>query len=78
MKVVRYLVAIKSGPNWGNSSQYQSLRANFKRAVIVQNQAHSALKNTTCPRHVLWEIDAIVIKEITIYKDGTELLVFYF
>lgn len=40
----RYLVAIKSGPNWGNSSQYQSLKENFRRAVIVQNQAHSGLR----------------------------------
>ena len=41
---VRYLVAIKSGPNWGNSDQYKSLRNNFRRAVIVQNQARSNLK----------------------------------
>ncbi len=41
---VRYLAAIKSGPNWGNSSQYQSLRENFKRAMIVQNQARSGLR----------------------------------
>lgn len=40
---VRYLVAIKSGPNWGNSDQYKSLRENFRRARIVQNQAHSGL-----------------------------------
>lgn len=37
----RYLIAIKSGPNWGNSSQYQSLETNFKQAVVVQKQAHS-------------------------------------
>jgi hypothetical protein len=36
-----YLVAIKSGPNWGNSSQYQSLEANFKTAKVVQRQANS-------------------------------------
>jgi hypothetical protein len=40
----RYLVAIKSGPNWGNSSQYQSLRTNFQRAVTVQKQARTSLK----------------------------------
>lgn len=36
---VRYLVAIKSGPNWGNSSQYAKLQDNFKRAVTVQHQS---------------------------------------
>jgi len=40
----RYLVAIKSGPNWGNSSQYQSLRENFRRAIKVQNQARGNLR----------------------------------
>ncbi len=35
---VRYLVAIKSGQNWGNNSQYQALRANFKNAVKVIKQ----------------------------------------
>jgi hypothetical protein len=38
-----YLVAIKSGPNWGNSSQYQSLETNFKNAVRIQRQANSGL-----------------------------------
>lgn len=40
---IRYLIAIKSGPKWGNSSQYQSLEANFKAAVKVQRQAQSGL-----------------------------------
>lgn len=34
-----YLVSIKSGPNWGNSSQYQALRQNFQNAIRVQRQA---------------------------------------
>lgn len=34
-----YLVSVKSGPNWGNNSQYQALRDNFQRAVRVQRQA---------------------------------------
>lgn len=39
---VRYLVAIKSGPNWGNSSQYQALEANFKTALkVVRQSQHS-------------------------------------
>jgi hypothetical protein len=35
----RYLVAIKSGPNWGNSSQYAALRDNFKTAKRVLQQS---------------------------------------
>lgn len=38
---VRYLVAIKSGPNWGNSSQKRKLTDNFKNALIVQRQGRS-------------------------------------
>jgi Type II restriction endonuclease EcoO109I len=38
---VRYLVAIKSGPNWGNSDQYKSLKANFKAALKVLRQSAS-------------------------------------
>jgi len=29
---VRYIVAIKSGPNWGNSSQIAKMRSDFKTA----------------------------------------------
>ena len=36
----RYLVAIKSGTNWGNSSQWDRLEENFRRAVQVQRQSH--------------------------------------
>jgi len=39
----RYLVSIKSGPNWGNSSQYQSLRTNFKNAVRIIRQAETGV-----------------------------------
>jgi len=37
---VRYLVSIKSGPNWGNSSQYAALRKNFLTAkkVLLQSK----------------------------------------
>jgi hypothetical protein len=40
----RHLVSIKSGPNWGNSSQYRALKAAFKRALIVQAQRHDGLQ----------------------------------
>lgn len=35
---VRYLVSIKSGPSWGNSSQIKKLEDNFKKALKVQQQ----------------------------------------
>jgi hypothetical protein len=35
---VRYLVSIKSGPNWGNSSQYGKLKIDFERAIKVLKQ----------------------------------------
>jgi len=40
---IRYLVAIKSGPNWGNRSQYNDLRLRFKTAVRVLKQSHHAV-----------------------------------
>ena len=38
---VVYLVSIKSGVNWGNSSQYSALRDRFKNAVRVLKQSKS-------------------------------------
>lgn len=40
---VRYLVAIKSGPNWGNSSQVAKLRQDFKQAIRVARQGNPNL-----------------------------------
>lgn len=37
----RYVISIKSGPNWGNSSQQKRLQDNFRRALAVQKQARS-------------------------------------
>ncbi len=34
----RYLVSIKSGPNWGNSSQHRRLMGDFQTALTVQRQ----------------------------------------
>jgi len=31
----RYIVTIKSGPNWGNSSQIQRMKDNFKKAMKI-------------------------------------------
>ncbi len=38
---VLYLISIKSGPNWGNSSQIARMRTNFKQAIkrVRQNRS---------------------------------------
>jgi hypothetical protein len=36
---IRYLIAVKSGKNWGNSSQHKTLRDDFKKAVKVLRQS---------------------------------------
>ncbi len=41
---VRYLVAIKSGPNWGNSSQIRKMQDNFKQAAKIYRQGANALR----------------------------------
>ena len=44
---IRYLVSIKSGPNWGNSSQIKKMRDNFKAAKKILNTNASA-QNVVC------------------------------
>ena len=41
---VRYLVSVKSGPNWGNSSQISALRTSFLKAKKILNQSRQ-IKN---------------------------------
>ena len=40
---IRWLVAIKSGPNWGNSSQINKMRDNFKKAARIARTGKSKL-----------------------------------
>jgi hypothetical protein len=40
---VRYFVAVKSGPSWGNSSQIAKMRTDFKTAARVYRQNADAL-----------------------------------
>ncbi len=42
-KGVRYIVAIKSGPNWGNSSQISKMRTDFKMAMKTLRTSNSKL-----------------------------------
>lgn len=40
---IRYIVTIKSGPNWGNSSQIDKMRADFKTAKKTLRTSNSKL-----------------------------------
>jgi len=40
---IHYLVSIKSGPNWGNSSQQKKQEADFKTAVRVLKQSNRTI-----------------------------------
>ena len=45
----RYIVSIKSGPNWGNSSQIKKMRDYFRQArKIVGNKQHLVVVNGCC------------------------------
>ena len=41
---IRYIVSIKSGPNWGNSSQVAKMRDNFRKAKRILS-TNTSLKN---------------------------------
>ena len=38
-----YVISIKSGPNWGNSSQHKKMDNDFTNAVKVLKQAHKSI-----------------------------------
>lgn len=40
---VRYLVSIKSGPNWGNSDQIKKMKLNFEKAIKTLKTSKSKL-----------------------------------
>lgn len=41
---IRYIVNIKSGPNWGNSRQIQQMRSDFKSAMRTLRTSNSGLQ----------------------------------
>ncbi len=41
---IRYIVSIKSGPNWGNSRQVSKMRDDFKRAKRVLRTSNSKIQ----------------------------------
>lgn len=40
---VRYIVSIKSGPNWGNSSQIKKMKDNFSQAQRILRQSNKGM-----------------------------------
>lgn len=40
-----YIVSIKSGPNWGNSSQVKKMRENFLKAKRILRTSHASTPN---------------------------------
>jgi len=44
----RYLVSIKSGPNWGNSRQIAKMKDDFKKASKIIGQEHIVCVNGCC------------------------------
>lgn len=40
----RYIITIKSGPNWGNSSQIKGMKKNFKQAKTIFRQKNPNLR----------------------------------
>ncbi len=40
----RYIISIKSGPNWGNSSQVEKMRSDFRTATRVIQQGNPSIK----------------------------------
>lgn len=40
---IHYIVSIKSGPNWGNSSQFRKMEEDFKKATKVLHTSKSKL-----------------------------------
>jgi len=46
----KYIVSVKSGPNWGNSSQVQRLKDNFRKAkqILRQNISQNIVAVNGC------------------------------
>jgi len=51
---VRYIVTIKSGPNWGNSSQIRKMISDFKTAKRILRTSNSQLNVSCCKWLLLW------------------------
>ena len=48
---IKYIISIKSGPNWGNSDQIKQMRHNFeqvKKHLILQNSSLTVVPANGC------------------------------
>lgn len=61
---IRYIVSIKSGPNWGNSGQIAKMKDHFKKAKRILGTNVSKIKvaavNGCCYGKVIVQIRAII------------------
>ena len=53
-----YIVSIKSGPNWGNSSQINKMKDNFRKAKRVLG-THAAKQNIVAINRCCYGRDAL-------------------
>lgn len=53
----RYIVSIKSGPNWGNSSQIQKMKDNFKKAAKILRTTGGNVGNIVAVNGCCYGID---------------------
>ncbi len=63
---VRYLVNIKSGPNWGNSSQIKKMKLEFSKAIKTLRTSGNVKREIRCVNGCCYG------KETQIHKDGYE------
>lgn len=54
---VRYIVSIKSGPNWGNSGQIEKMKTDFKTAKRILRTSSSDMRNIVAVNGCCYGID---------------------
>jgi hypothetical protein len=54
---VRYIIAIKSGPNWGNSSQIKKMKDNFEKAKRILRTSGNKIDNIIAINGCCYGID---------------------
>ncbi|MDR1009010.1 MAG: hypothetical protein LBL52_02020 [Rickettsiales bacterium] len=59
---VRYIVSVKSGPNWGNSSQIKKMRDNFTKAKRVLRTSRGQTDNIIAVNGCCYGIDNSIDK----------------
>jgi len=64
---IRYIVSIKSGPNWGNSSQIKKMQLDFERAIRTLRTSNSKI-NVVAVNGCCYGIDNNPLKKGNYYK----------